>query len=218
MGDDGLGPLFGSLPPDVLKQVILPELDLLQRGLFALASGACWRAMKDSGLSCRLEKGCLLFSCERRAPGASDTCASNMAAPGALPRASKLRGKGTWSVCGARTSMAAPGALTRALVLQGKGSWSVCGTRTSTAAPGMLSRALGLQGKGSWSVCGWRTSTAAPGMLTRALVLRGTGSWSACSTRTSMAAPGMLTRALMLRGTGSWSVSVRARARLPLGC
>ena len=57
MGDDGLGPLFGSLPPDVLKQVILPELDLLQRGLFALASGACWRAMKDSGLSCRLEKG-----------------------------------------------------------------------------------------------------------------------------------------------------------------
>ena len=57
MGDDGLGPLFGSLPPDVLKQVILPELDLLERGLFALASGACWRAMKDSGLSCRLEKG-----------------------------------------------------------------------------------------------------------------------------------------------------------------
>ena len=57
MGDDGLGPLFGSLPPDVLKQVILPELDLLERGLFALASGACWRAMKDSGLSCRVEKG-----------------------------------------------------------------------------------------------------------------------------------------------------------------
>ena len=56
-GHHGLGPFFGSLPPDVLRELLLPKLDVLSRVLFARAAGACWRAMKDSGLSCRVEKG-----------------------------------------------------------------------------------------------------------------------------------------------------------------
>lgn len=50
-GDDRLGPLFGSLPPDVLREVLLPKLCLLSRACFALSAGACLRAVKDAGLS-----------------------------------------------------------------------------------------------------------------------------------------------------------------------
>lgn len=46
-----LGPFFGSLPPEVLSLSLLPKLDHLSRGLFALAAGACWRAVRDAGLS-----------------------------------------------------------------------------------------------------------------------------------------------------------------------
>ena len=48
-GDDRLGPLFGSLPPDVLREVLLP-LDELSRACFALSAGGCLRAVKDAGL------------------------------------------------------------------------------------------------------------------------------------------------------------------------
>jgi hypothetical protein len=51
---DRLGPHLGALPPDVLKLVLI-ELDDLSRALFARASGACWRAVKDAQLSPRLD-------------------------------------------------------------------------------------------------------------------------------------------------------------------
>ena len=50
-----LGPHLGTLPPDVLKLVLI-ELDHLSRALFARASGACWRAVKDAQLSPRLDR------------------------------------------------------------------------------------------------------------------------------------------------------------------
>ena len=221
-GHHGLGPFFGSLPPDVLRELLLPKLDVLSRVLFARAAGACWRAMKDSGLSCRVEKGvvCSLAAsgghleclrCVREQHGCpwdAVTCAQaawqghleclryahEHGCPwDAVTCAWAARGRGTdWT----RTSTAAPGKLTRA----------ARAVRTSTAAPGMLTRALMLRGKGTWSVCGTRTSTAAPGKLSRALGLRGRGTWSVCGTRTSTAAPGKLSRALGLRGKGTWSV------------
>ena len=61
-----LGPFFGSLPPDVLREVLLPKLDLLSRGFFALAAGACWRAVKDAGLFSVVDTGSL---CELAAVG-----------------------------------------------------------------------------------------------------------------------------------------------------
>ena len=86
-GHHGLGPFFGSLPPDVLRELLLPKLDVLSRVLFARAAGACWRAMKDSGLSCRVEKGvvcslaasgghleCLRYAHEHGCPWKADTC------------------------------------------------------------------------------------------------------------------------------------------------
>ena len=56
--DDGLGRHLGALPTDVLKLVIV-KLDGLSRALFARAAGACWRAVKDARLSCRI---CLLYT------------------------------------------------------------------------------------------------------------------------------------------------------------
>ena len=38
-GHHGLGPFFGSLPPDVLREVLLPKLDVLSRVFFARAAG-----------------------------------------------------------------------------------------------------------------------------------------------------------------------------------
>ena len=61
-----LGPFFGSLPPDVLREVLLPKLDHLSRGFFALAAGACWRAVKDAGLFSVVDTGSL---CELAAVG-----------------------------------------------------------------------------------------------------------------------------------------------------
>ena len=86
VGDDRLGPLFGSLPPDVLREV-LQKLDHHSLGLFALASGACWRAMKDAGKSCKVNKyllcmyaaggghlECLRYAHERGCPWDRYTC------------------------------------------------------------------------------------------------------------------------------------------------
>ena len=206
MGDDGLGPLFGSLPPDVLKQVILPELDLLERGLFALASGACWRAMKDSGLSCRVEKGvvcclaasgghleCLRYVREQHScPWGADTCVE-AAAQGHLECLQYS----------ARTT-AALGMLTRALKLRTTGT-RVSPVRARARLPlgcchlrlGCVARAPGVSpvraraqlplgrrhvrsscGQRAAGACGTRVTTAAPGMLPLALVLRGKGAWS----------------------------------------
>lgn len=53
-GGDRLGPLLGSLPPDVFREVLLPKLDELSRACFALSAGACFRAVKDAGLSWKL--------------------------------------------------------------------------------------------------------------------------------------------------------------------
>ena len=53
-GGDRLGPLLGSLPPDVFREVLLPILDELSRACFALSAGACFRAVKDAGLSWKL--------------------------------------------------------------------------------------------------------------------------------------------------------------------
>ena len=61
-----LGPFFGSLPPDVLREVLLPKLDHPSRGFFALAAGACWRAVKDAGLFSVVDTGSL---CELAAVG-----------------------------------------------------------------------------------------------------------------------------------------------------
>ena len=51
-GDEsGLGPFLGSLPSDVLQQVVLPKLKrTTSLPYFARAAGACWRAVKDAGL------------------------------------------------------------------------------------------------------------------------------------------------------------------------
>ena len=51
-GDEsGLGPFLGSLPSDVLQQVVLPKLKRTKSlPYFARAAGACWRAVKDAGL------------------------------------------------------------------------------------------------------------------------------------------------------------------------
>lgn len=50
-----LGPYLGSLPPDVLREVLLPKLDELTRGFFGITAGACWQVLKDAGLTCKLD-------------------------------------------------------------------------------------------------------------------------------------------------------------------
>ena len=47
--EDSLEPLFGKLPPDVLR-VVLGHLTPFERALFARASGSCFRACERSGL------------------------------------------------------------------------------------------------------------------------------------------------------------------------
>ena len=83
---DRLGPFLGVLPPDVLKEVLLPKLDHLSRALFARASGACWRAMKDAQMPCKLERDtcekaakeghleCLVYAHENACPWNRSTC------------------------------------------------------------------------------------------------------------------------------------------------
>jgi hypothetical protein len=67
---DRLDPFLGVLPPDVLKEVLLPKLDYLSRALFARASGACWRAMKDVEMPCSLERD----TCEKAAKEGHLSC------------------------------------------------------------------------------------------------------------------------------------------------
>ena len=83
-GGDRLGPLLGSLPPDVLREVLLPELDELSCACFALSAGACLRAVKDAGLSwkvnvcARAARGgdlrLLQYAHERGCPWTEETC------------------------------------------------------------------------------------------------------------------------------------------------
>ena len=86
-GDDRLGPLFGSLPPDVLREVLLPKLDELSRACFALSAGGCLRAVKDAGLSWKMKAiavshraaggghlGLLRYAHERGCPWDESTC------------------------------------------------------------------------------------------------------------------------------------------------
>jgi hypothetical protein len=86
-GGDGLGPLLGSLPPDVLREVLLPKLDEVSRACFALSAGACLRALKDAGLSWEMKAsdlishaaggghlGLLRYAHERGCPWTERTC------------------------------------------------------------------------------------------------------------------------------------------------
>ena len=95
-GDDRLGPLFGSLPPDVLREVLLPQLDELSRACFALSAGGCLRAVKDAGLSWEMRAiavsyraaggghlGLLRYAHEHNCPWDERTC-SEAAAGGHL--------------------------------------------------------------------------------------------------------------------------------------
>lgn len=85
---DGLGPFFGALPQEVLKEVLLPKLSALSRALFARASTACMRAVEEAQLSWRLHPEacveavicghleCLRYAHENRCPWNEWTCIS----------------------------------------------------------------------------------------------------------------------------------------------
>ena len=117
-GGDRLGPLLGSLPPDVFREVLLPILDELSRACFALSAGACFRAVKDAGLSWKLN-ACFL------AAYSGDLGQLRYAHEHGCP----------WNESG------------RALLLHAEATWSACSTRTSTTAPGTSGRAMVLQAK-----------------------------------------------------------------------
>ena len=103
-----LGPFFGSLPPDVLREVLLPKLDHLSRGFFALAAGVLAR-----GEGCRtVQRGGHGFAV-RVSRGGWPHGVAEVRAPARVPvgysHVRRSRSGGTWGVFGLRQNSAARG-------------------------------------------------------------------------------------------------------------